>query len=194
MPLSTSDARPLVFHARTVGDMSSMVENADSGPSNTPLLDPSPVLEEGLSLSDEAVIQRVLSEHKPSRNPLIRGLWVSFGSLAVIFAIIGIVVPGWPTTSWLVLAAYCYARSSQKLFQWLLTNRMFGPALLEYYRSGRALPLHSKMVISAIICVVSIASIWGITKAGDPGFGQTLIAVVAIIGVWWVGWKVPTVA
>jgi hypothetical protein len=50
------------------------------------------------------------------------------------------------------------------------------------------------MVISAIICVVSIASIWGITKAGDPGFGQTLIAVVAIIGVWWVGWKVPTVA
>jgi hypothetical protein len=121
-------------------------------------------------------------------------LWISFGSLAVIFAIIGIVVPGWPTTSWLVLAAYCYARSSQKLFRWLLTNRMFGPALLEYYRSGRALPLHSKMVISAIICVVSTASIWGITKAGDPGFGQTLIAVVAIIGVWWVGWKVPTVA
>lgn len=174
--------------------MSSMVENADSGPGDAVQLNPSPVLHGGLSGSDEAVIQRVLSEHKPSRNPFIRGLWISFGSLAVIFAIIGIVVPGWPTTSWLVLAAYCYARSSQKLFRWLLTNRMFGPALLEYYRSGRALPLHSKMVISAIICVVSTASIWGITKAGDPGFGQTLIAVVAIIGVWWVGWKVPTVA
>ena len=180
-----------------------MGENADSGPGE-PFFDsasdkteedsPVPILNEGLSSLDEAVIQRVLAEHKPSRNPFIRGLWVSFGGLAVIFAIIGIIVPGWPTTSWLVLAAYCYARSSQKLFRWLLTNRMFGPALLEYYRSGRALPLHSKMVISAIICVVSVASIWGITKAGDPGFGQTLIAVVALVGVWWVGWKVPTVA
>ncbi|MDG1557767.1 MAG: YbaN family protein [Candidatus Poseidoniaceae archaeon] len=180
-----------------------MGENADSGPGE-PFFDsasdkteedsPVPILNEGSSSLDEVVIQRVLAEHKPSRNPFIRGLWVSFGSLAVIFAIIGIIVPGWPTTSWLVLAAYCYARSSQKLFRWLLTNRMFGPALLEYYRSGRALPLHSKMVISAIICVVSVASIWGITKAGDPGFGQTLIAVVALVGVWWVGWKVPTVA
>jgi hypothetical protein len=50
------------------------------------------------------------------------------------------------------------------------------------------------MVISAIICVVSAVSIYGITKAGDPGFGQALIAVVALVGVWWVGWKVPTVA
>jgi|TARA_B110000902_G_scaffold131142_1_gene152450 uncharacterized membrane protein YbaN (DUF454 family) len=146
-----------------------------------------------LSNDDEAVIQRVLSEHKPSKNTFIRGLWIVVGSLAVVFAVIGIVVPGWPTTSWLVLAAYCFARSSQKLFRWLLTNRIFGPALLEYYRSGRALPLHSKILISAIICVVSGVSIWGITKAGDPGYGQTLIAVVAIIGVWWVGWKVPTV-
>ena len=180
-----------------------MGEIADSGPGDhfsDPVSDTrekgshGPVLSEDVSSLDEAIIQRVLSEHKPSRNPFIRGLWISFGSLAVVFAIIGIIVPGWPTTSWLVLAAYCYARSSQKLFRWLLTNRMFGPALLEYYRSGRALPLHSKMVISAIICVVSAASIWGITKAGDPGFGQTLIAVVALVGVWWVGWKVPTVA
>ena len=145
------------------------------------------------SSDDEVVIQRVLSEHKPSKKAFIRGLWVVVGSIAVVFAVIGIVVPGWPTTSWLVLAAYCFARSSQKLFRWLLTNRIFGPALLEYYRSGRALPLHSKILISAIICVVSGVSIWGITKAGDPGFGQTLIAIVAIIGVWWVGWKVPTV-
>ena len=102
--------------------MSSMVANADSGPGDAPKLNPESVLAQGISGSDEAVIKRVLSEHKQSRNPFIRGLWISFGSLAVIFAIIGIVVPGWPTTSWLVLAAYCYARSSQKLFRWLLTK------------------------------------------------------------------------
>ena len=145
-------------------------------------------------LSEEAIIESVLDEHKPSRNPFVRGLWITVGSIGVLFAVIGIFVPGWPTTSWLVLSAYCYARSSKKLFKWLLTNRLFGPVLLEYYRSGKALPFHSKMIISAIICVVSGASIYGITKAGDPGFGQATILIVAIIGVWWVGWKVPTTA
>ena len=147
-----------------------------------------------LSLSEDEIIQRVLGEHKPSRNPFVRGLWIIIGSLGVVFAVIGIFVPGWPTTSWLVLSAYCYARSSQKMFKWLLTNRMFGAGLLEYYRTGKSLPFHSKVVIAGIICIASIGSIWIITKAGDPGFGQTLIAVVAIIGVWWVGWKVPTTA
>lgn len=153
--------------------------------------------EEGISnpflhLTEEEIIQRVLNEHKPSRNPFIRGVWITIGSVAVAFAVIGIFVPGWPTTSWLVLSAYCYARSSQKMFNWLLTNRMFGAGLLEYYRSGRSLPFHSKVVIAGIICIASGFSIWIITKAGDPGFGQTLIALVAIIGVWWVGWRVPT--
>tara|TARA_B100000767_G_scaffold120991_1_gene115369 strand:- start:1629 stop:2141 length:513 start_codon:yes stop_codon:yes gene_type:complete len=146
----------------------------------------------GIDMDDEVIIRRVLGEHKPSRSPLVRLLWVSIGCLAVVFAFIGIIIPGWPTVSWLVLAAYCFARSSQKLFRWLLTNRMFGPILLEYYRSGRALPFHSKMVICTVICVASGASIWGITEAGDPGFGQTLIVILALIGVWWVGWKVPT--
>ena len=147
-----------------------------------------------LSLSEDEIIQRVLGEYKPSRNPFVRGLWIVIGSLGVVFAVIGIFVPGWPTTSWLVLSSYCYARSSQKMFKWLLTNRMFGAGLLEYYRTGKSLPFHSKVVIAGIICIASIGSIWIITKAGDPGFGQTLIAVVAIIGVWWVGWKVPTTA
>ena len=145
-------------------------------------------------LSEEAIIESVLDEHKPSRNPFVRGLWITVGSIGVLFAIIGIFLPGWPTTSWLVLSAYCYARSSKKMFKWLLTNRLFGAGLLEYYRTGRSLPFHSKVVIGGLICLASIGSIYVITKAGDPGFGQALIAVVAIIGVWWIGWKVPTTA
>ena len=107
-------------------------------------------------LSEEAIIESVLDEHKPSRNPFVRGLWITVGSIGVLFAVIGIFVPGWPTTSWLVLSAYCYARSSKKLFKWLLTNRLFGAGLLEYYRTGRSLPFHSKVVIGGIICIASI--------------------------------------
>lgn len=144
-------------------------------------------------LTPEEMVEAVLSDHKPSRNPLVRAIWIVLGVIFVVFAYIGILVPGWPTTSWLVAAAFCFARSSQKLFRWLLTNPVFGNALLNYYQAGKALPLHSKIVIIGMLSVVSTLSIIVVTKAGDPGFGQTTIAIVALVGVWFVGWKVPTI-
>lgn len=144
------------------------------------------------NLTDVEVVNAVLADHKPSANPIVRTGWIAAGSLFVVFAAIGVVVPGWPTTSWLVAAAYAYGRSSQRLFRWLLTNRFFGELLLNYYRSGRSLPLHSKIVICGLIALVSLISIVAITRMGDPGFGQTTIALVAVIGIWWVGWRVPS--
>ena len=146
------------------------------------------------SLSDEEVVHQVLTNHKPSANPVVRVVWIVFGSIFVVFAAVGVFLPGWPTTSWLVAAAYCYGRSSQNLFRWLVTNRVFGSLLLNYYRSGRALPLHSKIAICGLIGIVSAASIWYITILGDPGFGQTTVAIIAVIGIWWVGWRVPSTA
>jgi len=146
------------------------------------------------ALSDDEVVNQVLSNHKPSANPIVRIVWIVFGSIFVVFAGIGVFLPGWPTTSWLVAAAYCYGRSSHQLFRWLLTNRVFGSMLLAYYRSGRALPLHSKIAICGLIGIVSAVSIYYITLLGDPGFGQTTIAIIAIIGIWWVGWRVPSTA
>ena len=144
-------------------------------------------------LSDEDILEAILDMHKPSKNPIVRWLWTRLGSIFVVFAAIGTVVPGWPTTSWLVAAGFCFGRSSRRMFRWLLTNRIFGNALLEYYKAGRALPLHSKIVIIGIISLVSAFSIYVVTKLGDPGFGQATIAIVALVGIWFVGWKVPTV-
>ena len=144
-------------------------------------------------LSDEEILEFILDMHKPSKNPVVRWLWTGLGSIFVVFAAIGTIVPGWPTTSWLVAAGFCFGRSSRRMFRWLLTNRLFGNALLEYYKVGRALPLHSKIIIIGIISRVSLFSIYVVTKLGDPGFGQTTIAIIALIGIWFVGWKVPTV-
>ena len=146
------------------------------------------------SLSDDEVVQQVLANHKPSANPVVRIVWIVFGSIFVVFAAVGVFLPGWPTTSWLVAAAYCYGRSSQNLFRWLVTNRVFGSLLLNYYRSGRAFPFHSKIAISGFIGIVSAASIRYITILGDPGFGQTTIAFFAVFGFWWVGWPGPSTA
>ena len=145
------------------------------------------------SLSDEEILEFILDMHKPSKNPVVRWLWTGLGLIFVVFAAIGTIVPGWPTTSWLVAAGFCFGRSSRRMFRWLLTNRLLGNALLEYYKAGRALPLHSKIIIIGIISLVSAFSIYVVTKLGDPGFGQATIAIIALIGIWFVGWKVPTV-
>ena len=144
-------------------------------------------------LSEEEILNTILDMHKPSKNPIVRWMWTGLGCISVVFAVIGTVLPGWPTVSWLVAAGFCFGRSSRRMFRWLLTNRIFGNALLEYYKAGRALPLHSKIIIIGIISLVSAFSIYVVTKLGDPGFGQITIAIIALIGIWFVGWKVPTV-
>ena len=143
-------------------------------------------------MSESELVEEILSQHVPSRNPIVRGIWITIGSLGVVLAGVGVLLTGLPTTSWLVLSAYCYARSSERMFRWLLSNRMFGNVLVEYYKNGKSLPFHSKVVICGIVCIASGASIYLLTQAGDPGYGQALIAILAIIGVWWIGWKTPT--
>ena len=72
-----------------------------------------------------------------TKNPIAKILWIILGSLFVAIGAIGAVVPGLPTTIFLILAAACYIRSSQKLYDWLINNKTFGPYLKDY-REGKA--------------------------------------------------------
>jgi len=64
---------------------------------------------------------------------------------------IGIIVPGLPTTPFLLLAAGCYVRSSDRLYSWLLEHRLFGKHI-HNFRETRSIPLASK--------IVSITMMW----------------------------------
>jgi len=142
----------------------------------------------------ENTIDEILKAHKPTTNPIAKIVWITLGFVFVVFAYIGTILPGWPTVSWLVFSAFCFARSSKTMFRWLLTNPLFGKILLNYYQNGKSLPLHSKITIIGMIAIVSGLSIWGLySKTTDPGYGQITVAIVALIGIWFVGWKVPTI-
>ena len=49
-------------------------------------------------LSEDEILETILDMHKPSKNPVIRWLWTISGSIFVVFAAIGTIIPGWPTT------------------------------------------------------------------------------------------------
>ena len=137
-------------------------------------------------------VEEMISKYCRISSPFMKRIYVSIGCLFILFAIIGIWVPGWPTVSWAVPAAYLFSISNEKLFRWTLTNRWFGAPLLEYYVTGKTLPKHSKIWICIFITVMSAISVWVTTIAGDPGYGQAFIIVVWIIGIYWIGWRINT--
>jgi uncharacterized membrane protein YbaN (DUF454 family) len=77
-----------------------------------------------------------------------RALFATLGVFAVALGIIGVFVPGLPTTEFLIAASYLFARSSPRLSGWLDGNRWFGP-MLRRFRETRGMPLKAKAVALA---------------------------------------------
>ena len=124
---------------------------------------------------------------KKAKNPLVRWLWVALGCLFVGLGAIGAVVPGMPTTVFLVLAAACFIRSSQRLYDWLISNKTFGPYLKDY-REGKGIPLRAKVVaLSMIVIFVSFAVFYAIEVTQI----KILVGFIGLIGFLFVFFKVP---
>ncbi|MCL1143991.1 YbaN family protein [Shewanella gaetbuli] len=89
---------------------------------------------------------------------LKRGLFLLIGLTSVTLGTIGIVVPLLPTVPFILLAAYCFARSSDRLHNWLMTHPWFSEAL-NNWQTKRALSKKLKkraMIMTTLSFVVSI--------------------------------------
>ncbi len=125
---------------------------------------------------------------KEEKNKLKKLLWIVLGSFFVGIGYIGIFVPGLPTTIFLILAAGCYIRSSKKLYNWLINNKIFGKYIKDYY-DGKGMPLKSKILaISMIIIFCSFA----VTFAIKPMWIDIIVSIIAIVGVLYIALRIPT--
>ena len=91
-----------------------------------------------------------MTREKTGTGRWLRPLLVIVGTVFVGLGIVGIFIPILPTTPFLLLAAACYARSSQRFYRWLLSNRWFG-AYIDNYRHKRGMPLKMKIAIVALL-------------------------------------------
>jgi uncharacterized membrane protein YbaN (DUF454 family) len=92
------------------------------------------------------------SEVKIHHRPIVRWTLLAAGTVLVGIGILGIFLPLLPTTVFFLMAAWCYARSSQRFYDWLHKNRIFGK-YLKNYREGHGIPRSTR--------IVTIVVLWG---------------------------------
>lgn len=86
-------------------------------------------------------------------NKLTRALLIAAGWFFVALGVIGIFLPVMPTTIFLIIAAACFARSSERFYNWLLNNKRFGK-LIRDYREHKGMPLRAKVIAILMLNVV----------------------------------------
>ena len=90
---------------------------------------------------------------------LTRILLVVSGTLCVALGVLGMFLPVLPTTPFLLLAAFCYARSSKRFYHWLITNRWCGE-YIRNYREGRGIPLRQKVLTILLLWLTIGYAAW----------------------------------
>ncbi len=86
-------------------------------------------------------------------SKLKRYLLIGSGTAALVCGLIGIFLPVLPTTPFLLLAALCYTRSSQKLYRFLLNNRLFG-GYLKNYLEYRGMTVRNKVLTVVLLWTI----------------------------------------
>lgn len=83
-------------------------------------------------------------EIRHSRHAWVRYLLLAVGWLSVALGVAGIFLPLLPTTPFLLLAAACFMRSSQRFYDWLVSHPRLGPWISDYLE-GNGIPLKGKL-------------------------------------------------
>ncbi len=118
----------------------------------------------------------------PVRNPLLRVLMVLAGLIMTGLGIAGFVLPGLPGTPLLLVAAWLFSMSSDRLYRWMVTNRWFGQTLADY-RAGLGIPRRVKFVaVGMTTVVVSLSVGWAL----DAMWLRLLVGGLGAYGVYFI--------
>ncbi|MGH1453312.1 MAG: YbaN family protein [Paracoccaceae bacterium] len=111
----------------------------------------------------------------------MRYIWASLGLISVGFGLIGIVLPLIPTVPFMLLAAFFFARSSERMHNWLLGHRIFGPAILDWQTRGAIHPRGKRLATISIVLVFGISLAIGLRPMLLVIQGVTLSCVLIFL-------------
>lgn len=112
------------------------------------------------------------------KNRTVRVLYVIGGTASLVLAILGIIVPGLPVTPLALLSAFLYAKSSPRLYNWLLNNKKLGPRIKNYQRR-KGITRRGKVGVLAFMSIMVLFSSFIIM---GPGTLRWVILSLGLIG------------
>lgn len=121
------------------------------------------------------------------RSPTIRALLWLAGTIALLLGIAGIFLPVLPTTPFILLAAACYARASERFYGKLVAHPSFGPLIIEWQRY-HSIPLRVKRVAIGTMSLSISVSIWLVSS--KPWLQALLVVIGVSVGTWL--WRIPS--
>ena len=95
------------------------------------------------------VMQQTVS--RPTTRSWMRPVYFALGAVFLVIGLVGVALPLIPTTGPVILAAFFFARSSDRFHDWLVNHRRFGPLIADF-RAGRGIPTATK--VWALIAMV----------------------------------------
>lgn len=128
------------------------------------------------------------ADEVPLRSGARRWLYVALGCVFVALGAVGVVLPGLPTTPFLLLASFFLVRSSPKLHQKLLASRTFGPLLRDWNRHRGLRRGVKRVAVLGCSLMIGISVLFG----GLPWPARALVLAVGAYGIWFVA-RLPVV-
>lgn len=104
-------------------------------------------------------------------------LFIILGSVSLTLGVIGIFLPILPTTPFLLLSAALFARSSEKLYSWLMNHKIFGE-YIRNFREDKAIPLRGKVIAISTMWIFMLYSVFFIVD--EKWYFQALLICIAL--------------
>ena len=112
----------------------------------------------------------------------MRFIYAGLGLLCVALAVVGIILPLLPTVPFLLLAAFFFANSSERLHNWILDHNIFGPLIEDWQSTGSIRPGAKKAATLSIAAVFLVSLVFG-----APNFViivQAIVLTCVLIFIW----------
>lgn len=112
----------------------------------------------------------------------MRFIYAALGIVCVMLAVVGLVLPLLPTVPFLILAAFLFANSSERMHAWIMDHNVFGPMIDDWRRYGAIRPRAKRLASLSIAVVFGLSLVFG-----APGHVLGIQAVVlglVLIFIW----------
>lgn len=112
----------------------------------------------------------------------VRYLYVAAGFVSLALGIIGVVTPVLPTTPFILLSGFCFARGSERFHLWIMGHKYFGP-MIRAFRDEKRIPLKAK-IIATVMIVVTMTATALVVRKPVAIIGMASVGVAVVIYIW----------